>query len=84
MTAVLSVEVARREALFLANVSTGDHLNRTEMDAAIRQAVRSHGGTRGCAADMAREFGDYPDTAPERMRWARERVAATYPKRGAR
>jgi hypothetical protein len=29
-------------------------------------------GIRGCVARMAQEFGEYPDTATRRMRWARQ------------
>jgi hypothetical protein len=32
-------------------------------------------GTRGCAEKMAQEFGDHPDVAAERMRWARQLAA---------
>jgi hypothetical protein len=28
-------------------------------------------GVRGCIARMAQEFGDHPDAAATRMRWAR-------------
>ena len=29
-------------------------------------------GTRGCAGVMAQEFGDHPEAAAARMRWARQ------------
>jgi hypothetical protein len=31
-------------------------------------------GSRGCAAAVAQEFGDHPETAVLRMRWARDQV----------
>jgi hypothetical protein len=31
-------------------------------------------GVRGCAGRMAQEFGDHPDAAASRMRWARQLV----------
>jgi hypothetical protein len=30
---------------------------------------------RGCVARMAQEFGDHPDAAATRMRWARQLAA---------
>jgi hypothetical protein len=38
---------------------------------AIRSAVQRF-GARGCAERMAQEFGDHPEAAPQRMRWARQ------------
>jgi hypothetical protein len=43
---------------------------------AISGAVRRF-GTRGCAGRMAQEFGDHPQAAAERMRWARQLAART-------
>jgi hypothetical protein len=40
------------------------------MDAAIRRALRTHGGSRGRAADLAAAYGDHPELAAPRMRWA--------------
>jgi hypothetical protein len=37
--------------------------------AAISSAVQRF-GPRGCTELMAQEFGDYPDAAAQRMRWA--------------
>jgi hypothetical protein len=44
---------------------------------AIARAVREF-GSRGCAARVAQEFGDHPETAVARMRWARQAVAETF------
>jgi hypothetical protein len=38
------------------------------VSAAITCAVRRF-GIGGCAARMAQEFGDHPDSAADRMRW---------------
>jgi hypothetical protein len=40
-------------------------------------------GIQGCAAEVAGEFGDHPDSAVERMAWAIAMVRATYPARRA-
>jgi hypothetical protein len=36
----------------------------------VAETVRGF-GSRGCAARVAQEFGDHPETAAARMRWAR-------------
>jgi hypothetical protein len=47
----------------------------------IRQAVitvTSTLGRTGCAAQVAQEYGEHPETAPARMRWARAAVAGAF------
>jgi hypothetical protein len=39
--------------------------------------VRVHGGSRGCAGEVAAAYGDYPEIAAARMRWARTLVEST-------
>ncbi len=70
---------ARAEALFTSSLSASSRPGRSEVEAAICHAVRAHGGTRGCAAHVATEYGDYPETAPARMRWALGVVHMVYP-----
>jgi len=41
---------------------------------AITRAVQQF-GIGGCVGRMAQEFGDHPDAAAERMRWARQLAA---------
>jgi hypothetical protein len=36
-------------------------------------------GSDGCAANVAQEFGDHPDTAVLRMGWVRKLMSTTYP-----
>lgn len=69
---------ARAEALFTSPLSTGSHPSPVTVDEAIRAAVRAHGGVRGCAADVAAEYGDHPELAVPRMRWARQVVDHRY------
>jgi hypothetical protein len=71
--------VARAEALFVSDVSATTPLTRREAEAAIRNAVRRHDGTRGCAAVLAVAYGDHPETAAPRMRWARGMVEMLFP-----
>ncbi|MBL7259631.1 hypothetical protein [Paractinoplanes lichenicola] len=70
--------VARAEALFTSHLSTGSKPSYVAVEQAIRHAVRMHGGVRGCAADVAGEYGDHPESAAPRMRWARGVVEDLY------
>jgi hypothetical protein len=69
---------ARAEALFTSGVRTGAQLGRDETTEAIRAAVHRNGGVRGCAAEMAFAYGEQPEAARERMRWARRCVIEAY------
>jgi hypothetical protein len=69
---------ARAEALFTSTLPTGCQPDRGVVDSVIRSAVRAHGGIRGCAADVAAEYGDHPELAVRRMRWARRVVEELY------
>ena len=74
---------ARAEALFTSPLATGSHPARAAVDEAIRVAVRAHGGVRGCVADVATEYGDHPEVAAPRMRWARAVIEQRYGERRA-
>ena len=65
------VTAARAAALFVSDISTADRPSRAQAELAILRAIRTHGGSRGCAADMAAYYGDYPELAAARMVWAR-------------
>jgi len=58
---------ARAEALFTSHISAASSPSYADVDAAIRAAIRVHGGTRAVAADVAAAYGDHPDTAVPRM-----------------
>lgn len=75
--------VARAETLFASPVPTGTTLTRTELDAAIAAAIEQFGGVRQCAAEMAAAYGDRPETAAARMRWALRAVRTAPQSRGA-
>ncbi len=66
---------ARAEALFCCDLSTAEPLTKAQATAAIRGAVRTRGGVRGCACEVAQEYGDHPREAAARMRWATSTVA---------
>jgi hypothetical protein len=70
----LDINAVRCEALFASALQRSDRPSPAQVRAAIRRTVRAL-GSRGCAARVAQEFGDHPEVAVERMRWARWLVA---------
>jgi Arc/MetJ family transcription regulator len=74
---------ARAEALFTSHLPAGSTPSYADVDAAIRAAVRARGGTRAVAGDVAAAYGDHPETAVPRMRWARCVVDQLYGSRRA-
>src|SRR5262245_35329270 len=73
----LNVSAVRCEALFASQVQESDHPTSRDVRDAVRQAVREL-GCRGCAARVAQEFGDHPDTAIARMQWAHRMIQSTF------
>lgn len=69
------VSATRADALFASMLQSSDHPGPVQVRQAIAAATRAH-GNRGCAAVVAQEFGEHPETAVARMRWARIAVAA--------
>jgi hypothetical protein len=69
---------ARAEAIFTSHLALGSQLTRAEATAIISAAIRANGGTRGCAGEVAAAYGDRPETAAPRMRWARGVVETLY------
>ena len=67
----LSISVIRADALFVSALQRGDHPSAKEVRQAVAAAVEAF-GQRGCAGRVAQEFGDHPETAVTRMRWARQ------------
>ena len=65
---------ARREALFVSALQPSDTPTADMITTAITSAIHQF-GPRGCAARMAQEFGDHPETAAARMQWARQLAA---------
>ena len=58
------------DALFVSVIQGSDKPDAIQVRKAIAAAVHAYGG-RGCAQRVAQEFGDHPETAVARMRWAR-------------
>jgi hypothetical protein len=58
------------DALFVSVLQCSDAPSAGQVRQAIDAAVREF-GFAGCAGRVAQEFGDHPDAATARMRWAR-------------
>ena len=58
------------DALFVSALQRSDELSAGQIRQAVAAAVGAFGYS-GCAGRVAQEFGDHPDTAAARMRWAR-------------
>jgi hypothetical protein len=71
--AYLSIAAVRADAVFASDLQRGDEPSAGQVRQAVAAAIRALGSS-GCAGRVAQEFGDHPETAVIRMRWAR-RVA---------
>jgi len=65
------------DALFASMLQRSDGPSAGQIRKAIAAAMRAY-GSRGCAERVAQEFGDHPDTAVARMRWAREAIGELF------
>ena len=72
----ISISTARADALFASALQRSDEPSAAQVRQAIAAAIRAF-GARGCAARVAQAYGEYPETAALRMRWARAAVAGT-------
>ncbi|HEY7489312.1 MAG TPA: hypothetical protein VH912_33045 [Streptosporangiaceae bacterium] len=64
------------EALFVSFMPSDVTPDGRAVADAVRWAVDQYHGIRGCAAEMAAAYGNDPDSAVARMRWARGVVAS--------
>ncbi len=71
-------EAVRAEALFASSVQSSDQATDVEVRGAVAATLRKL-GIRGCAAAVAVEYGEHPETACGRMAWALATVRASYP-----
>jgi len=58
------------DAWFASALQRSDNPSAGQVRKAIAAAVRAYGGA-GCVQRVAQEFGDHPEAAADRMRWAR-------------
>jgi hypothetical protein len=69
----MGVSAVRADAVFMSGLQRRDEPTVGQVRQAVAAAIRAFGSS-GCTARVAQEFGDHPETAVIRMRWAR-RVA---------
>jgi hypothetical protein len=65
------------DALFVSMLQRSDGPSAGQVRQAVAAAVRAY-GSRGCAERVAQEFGDHPEIAVARMRWARGMVGEVF------
>ena len=68
--AYLSIGAVRADAVFVSGLRRCDEPSAGQVRQAVAAAIRAF-GCSGCAGRVAQEFGDHPETAVIRMRWAR-------------
>ena len=62
----LSISAAQADALFASPLQRSDEPSARQ----VRQAALAAYGVRGCAARVTQDYGEHPETALTRMRWA--------------
>jgi hypothetical protein len=87
IVASLSIGAVQADALFVSGLQRCDEPGASQVRQAVAEAIRAFGYS-GCAGRVAQEFGDHPETAVARMRWARavagEAFAQSAPEPGPR
>jgi hypothetical protein len=73
----LSISVVRADALFVSSLQRSDQPSTGQVRQAVAAAVREF-GSRGCAGQVAAEFGEHPELAAARMRWALRLTAGAF------
>jgi hypothetical protein len=66
----LSIRASDADALFVSALQRSDDPSAGQIRHAIAAAIGAFDYS-GCAERVAQEFGDHPETAAARMRWAR-------------
>jgi hypothetical protein len=77
MTLPIAADV-QCEALFASSLQSTDTVTADVATAEITRTIQRLGPT-GCASRMAQEFGDHPEEARDRMRWARQLTSQLSP-----
>jgi hypothetical protein len=73
-----AANAARYDALFASGARRCEVLSPARLAEVIIRTLGALGSV-GCAAVVAQEFGDYPETAVARMRWAHAQVDRAFP-----
>jgi hypothetical protein len=70
------------EALFVSSLQPSECPSRQAVEHAVTAMLLLH-GSDGCAAEVATEFGDHPDTAVRRMNWVHSELTGVIAPRHA-
>jgi hypothetical protein len=73
----LNMSAVRADALFASTLQRSDQPTAVQVKRAITATTCAF-GARGCAARVAQEYGEHPEAAARRMRWARMAVAGAF------
>jgi hypothetical protein len=73
----LSLSAVRADALFASALQRSDAPSAVQVKQAVA-AARNAFGDLGCMARVAQAYGEHPETAATRMRWARMTVAGAF------
>ena len=73
----LSTSAVRADAVFASALQVSQRPDPGQVQRAVAATVRRFGG-RGCAAVVAQEFGEHPEAAAARMRWALQAAAEAF------
>ena len=73
----LSISVERADALFVSSLQRSDQPSTGQVRQAVAAAVHTL-GSQGCAGRVAEEFGEHPELAAARMRWALQLTAGAF------
>ena len=76
-----SLSAMRADALFVSALQRCEQPSAGQVRQSIAAAVHAF-GEHGCAERVAQEFGDHPETAVPRMRWALQLVGEAFSDRG--
>jgi hypothetical protein len=76
-------DAVRAEALFASALQASQEPTPLQVRSAVTTTLRRY-GVNECAARVAGEFGEYPETAARRMSWALRMVRAAYEDLAAR
>ena len=74
---IAMIDDVRTEALFVSDLQRSQEPTAELIRQAVSATVDRLGEAR-CAELVAQEFGEHPDCAPSRMRWARSAVRLAF------
>lgn len=72
-----TIEAVRAEALFVSTLQSSELPAPDQVRATVARTLQRF-GVRGCAAQVAGEFGDHPEAAVTRMAWALATIRSVY------